>query len=178
MSKLKNNIFEDITAAPKEHYTFRFEPDEIDPIQKKYTNKMKMPGLIAPAVIMLLLFNGIFFNEDMIWFSFGVLFVWITMGIGVVLGSKKMYEKRRAKFSNTLYDYTLYDNFLIVWISSDDSIRQRKILLHEIKRAITIKNFVVVEIDNELHLMRKRELAADSYFLSICDKKKKRGDIK
>lgn len=171
MLKLKNDIFEDITAAPKEHYTFNFGGDELTPVEKKYINRLKIRGLIVTAAILLLLLDGIFFTEDMIWFSLGMLYVWEILLVGTIIRTKKMYEKRRASFSNTLYDYTLYDSFLIVWISSDDSIRQRKILLHEIKKARIIKNLVVLEIENELYLMRKNELVENSYFLSICAKK-------
>lgn len=171
MLKLKNDIFEDITAAPKEHYTFNFGGDELTPVEKKYINRLKIRGLIVTAAILALLLDGIFFTEDMIWFSLGMLYVWEVLHIGTIIRTKKMYEKRRASFSNTLYDYTLYDSFLIVWISSDDSIRQRKILLHEIKKARIIKNLVVLEIENELYLMRKNELVENSYFLSICAKK-------
>ena len=171
MPKLKNNIFEDITAAPKEHYTFNFDGDELTPVEKKYINRLKIRGLIVTAAILVLLLDGIFFTEDMIWFSLGMLYVWEVLHIGTIIRTKKMYEKRRASFSNTLYDYTLYDSFLIVWISSNDSIRQRKILLHEIKKARIIENLVVLEIENELYLMRKNELVENSYFLSICAKK-------
>ena len=171
MLKLKNDIFEDITAAPKEHYTFNFGGDELTPVEKKYINRLKIRGLIVTAAILALLLDGIFFTEDMIWFSLGMLYVWEVLHIGTIIRTKKMYEKRRASFSNTLYDYTLYDSFLIVWISSDDSIRQRKILLHEIKKARIIKNLVVLEIENEPYLMRKSELVENSYFLSICAKK-------
>lgn len=171
MLKLKNDIFEDITAAPKEHYTFNFDGDELTPVEKKYINRLKICGLIVTAAILVLLLDGIFFTEDMIWFSLGMLYVWEILLVGTIIRTKKMYEKRRASFSNTLYDYTLYDSFLIVWISSNDSIRQRKILLHEIKKARIIKNLVVLEIENELYLMRKNELVENSYFLSICAKK-------
>ena len=44
-------------------------------------------------------------------------------------------------------------------------------MLHEIKKARIIKNLVVLEIENELYLMRKNELVENSYFLSICAKK-------
>lgn len=178
MSKLRNNIFEDITVAPKEHYTFCFEPDEVDPVQKKCTNRLKVRGLIMYAYILILFVQGIFFREATIWFSLGMCCVWTVVYIGTIIGHKKMYEKRRAKFSNTVYDYTLYESFFVIWVSSDDSIRQRKILLHEIKRVWTLKNLVVLEIGNELYLMRKKELDEGSYFLSICDQKKKRGFLK
>ena len=171
MPKLKNDIFEDITAAPKEHYTFNFGGDELTPVEKKYINRLKICGLIVTAAILVLLLDGIFFIEDMIWLSLGMLYVWEVLLVGTIIRTKKMYEKRRASFSKTLYDYTLYDSFLIVWISSDDSIRQRRILLHEIKKARIIKNLVVLEIENELYLMRKNELVENSYFLSICAKK-------
>lgn len=171
MPKFRNDIFEDITAAPKEHYTFNFGGDEFVPVEKKYINRLKIRGLIVTAAILILLLDGIFFIEDMIWFSLGMLYVWAILHFGIIIGTKKIYEKRRARFSNTLYDYTLYDGLLVVWISSDDSIRQKKILLHEIKKARIIKNLFVLEIENELYPMRKNELVENSYFLGICDKK-------
>lgn len=171
MPKLRNDIFEDITAAPKEHYTFNFGGDEVVPVEKKYINRLKIRGLILYAYMLILFVYGIFFIEDMIWFSLGMFCVWTVVYLGTIIGAKKAHEKRRTRVSNTLYDYTLYDGLLVAWISSDDIIRQKKILLHEIKKARIIKNLVVLEIENELYPMRKNELVENSYFLGICDKK-------
>ena len=69
------------------------------------------------------------------------------------------------------YGYTLYDDFLIGWMSSDDGIRQIKVRLDEIKKAQVIADILVMEIDGQLFLMKKDKLVENSYFLSICSKK-------
>ena len=70
-----------------------------------------------------------------------------------------------------MYDYTLYDEFLIVWISSDDAVRQIKVRLDEIKKSQVIADVIVMEIDGQLFLMKKDELVENSYFLTVCNKK-------
>ena len=128
---------------------------------------------ILYAYILVLFVDGIFFNENTLWFSLGMLCVWGVIHISSIVNAKKLYAKRKESYPNTLYDYTLYDGFLIVWISSDDSIRQRKFYLQEIKKARIIKNLVVLEIENELYLLKKDQLTEDSYFLNLCTKKTK-----
>ncbi len=173
MLQLRNDIFENITAIPKEHYTFNFAVDEFELLEKKYVNKAKIRGAIPYVPMLILLVQGILFIEDMVWIALGMIYVWAVLHISSIVRIKKLYAKHKQTWLNTLYDYTLYDGFLIVWISSDDSIRQRKFYLQEIKKARIIKNLVVLEIENELYLLKKDQLTEDSYFLNLCTKKTK-----
>ena len=54
--ELKNNIFENIEATPKEHYTFQFDPSAIVPVEKKYIGLMKkrMLGSIIASIILVI----------------------------------------------------------------------------------------------------------------------------
>ncbi len=170
MLKLRNNIFENITATPKEHYTFHFDAEDLDLFDKKYMDGMKKRFIIHLALILLLFVYGIFLFEGFAWCAVGTLIV-VPLYIKAVSMIKKENLKRKEQYPNALFDYTLYDGFLVVWISSNDSVRQRRVYLYEIKKARIVGNLVALEIDHQLYLMKKDELMENSYFLSICTKK-------
>ena len=171
MLELKNNIFENIQETPKEHYTFQFDSNSIVPIEKKYIGLMKKRMLGSIIGGLLLIISGIFSDRSLLGFGVGVLFISVIGHIKGISSYKKLYAKIIKKYNKTLYDYTLYEDFLIVWISSDDAIRQIKVRLDEIKKAQVIADILVMEIDGQLFLMKKDELVENSYFLTVCNKK-------
>ena len=171
MLELKNNIFENIQDAPKEHYTFQFDPNLIVPVEKKYIGFMKKRMLISILAGLFLVIVGIFSDRVFLGFAGGLLLMSLVVHLKSLSAYKKLFAERRGRYDKTLYDYTLYEDFLIVWISSDDRIRQLKVKLDDIKKAQMIQDFVVMEIDGQLFLMKKDELVDHSYFLSICNKK-------
>jgi hypothetical protein len=171
MPELKNNIFENIEDTPKEHYTFQFDPSTIAPVEKKYIGLLKKRMLGSIISGLLLVLGGVFSDRAILGFGIGVLFISIVGHIKGISAYKKLYAKSRDRYAKTLYDYSLYDNFLIVWISSDDAIRQIKVKLDEIKKAQVVADFIVMEIDGQLFLMKKDEVVENSYFLTICNKK-------
>ena len=171
MLQLKNNIFENIENTPKEHYTFQFDPSAIVPVEKKYIGLMKKRMLGSIIAGLLLIIIGIFSGRALLGFGVGVLFISVVGHIKGISAYKKLYAKSRDRYNKTLYDYTLYEDFLIVWISSDVAIRQFKVKLDEIKKAQIIKDLIVMEIEGQLFLMKKDELVENSYFLVVCNKK-------
>jgi hypothetical protein len=174
MPELRSNLFEHIDATPKEHYTFQIDASALVPVEKKYVGRMtkRMIFALTPGLLLLIL--------DLLWnygfggfggFAIGVLFVSAVGHIKMISAYKKLCEKRNEACASTLYDYTLYDGFMIIWISSEDGIRQKKVKLGNIKKAQIIADVVVLEIDGELFLLKKEELEQGSYFLAICSKK-------
>ncbi len=141
MLELKNNIFEDIQDAPKEHYTFQFEPDTVSPVEKKYVGYMKKRMLFFIIIGIIIMICGIFSDRTIVGFAIGVLFVGIVGHIKGVLTYKSIFTKGKEKYKTTLYDYTLYDSFLIIWISSKNSIRQMNVKLDEIKKLKSLPIF-------------------------------------
>lgn len=171
MLELKNNLFENIQDAPKEHYTFQFDPDLVVPVEKKYIGLMKKRMLCSIIAGLILVIVGIFSYRAVLGFAIGVLFISVVGHIKGISAYKKLYAESRDRYNRTLYDYTLYEDFLIIWISSDVSIKQHKFKLNEIKKAQIIKDLIVMEIDRQLYLIKKDELIENSYFLSICNPK-------
>ena len=171
MLELKNNIFENIEATPKEHYTFQFDASAIVLVERKYIGIMKkrMLGSVIAGIIMIIC--GVFSDRSFLGFGIGVLFISVVGHIKGISAYKKLYAKIKDRYTKTLFDYTLYDNFLIVWISSEDAIRQIKVKFDEIKKAQVISDILVMEIDGQLFLMKKDELVENSYFLTVCNKK-------
>ena len=94
-----------------------------------------------------------------------------TLEAALTSAYKKLYAKSKDKYTKTLYDYTLYDDFLIVWISSDDAIRQIKVRLDEIKKAqvivfIKVKFFFMCDA---LHLLLPSASALDSNYFCLVN---------
>ena len=168
MTELKNNLFENITDTPKEHYTFNFSSEEIAPVEKKYMGILIKRMIVSIVASMILIICGILSHTVIIGIAAGILFISLVSHIKSISAYKKIYAKSRDKYPRTVYDYTLYDNFLVIWISSDTSIRQTKVLYTDIKKAQIIADLVVLEIEGQLFLMRKSELAKDSFFLKAC----------
>ena len=172
MLELKNNIFENVQETPREHYTFHLDSSDVVTIEKKYIGDMKKRMAIAIACSAFLAVYGILRSSPAFaGLGFGMLLMSLAAHIKVIRHYKKLYAKSRERYPKTLFDYTLYGDSLIVWISSDDAIRQFKVRLSEIKKAQIVKDIVVMEIEGQLFLMKKDELIENSYFLSICKKK-------
>ena len=81
-----------------------------------------------------------------------------------------IFKKSRQRYATTVYDYTLYENALIVWISSDQLIRQMRIGLSEIRNLREIVDFFVFEFDKQIFLLKKDVLAENSYFHAAMKK--------
>ena len=131
--------------------------------------KKRMLGSIIVGLLLIVI--GIFSDRVLVGFGVGTLYISVIVHIKGISTYKKLYAKSKDRHTKTLYDYTLYDDFLIVWISSDDRIRQMKVRLDEIKKVQVIADLIVMEIDGQLFLMKKDELVENSYFLTVCNKK-------
>ena len=129
MPQLKNNIFEDIQDTPKEHYTFSFDRDSVVPVYKKYMGSMKkrMVGSIISGLILIII--GILSKGNIITgFGIGGLLISVTGHIKVISSYKKLFTKRMDMMcGKSIYDYTLYEDFLIVWISCFGKCSQRTV---------------------------------------------------
>ncbi|MBE6635050.1 MAG: hypothetical protein E7617_02450 [Ruminococcaceae bacterium] len=165
--ELKNNIFENITDTPKEHYTFHFETIDLLHVEKKYMGILKKRLSLSVIMAMILLVICIFHSAFFAGFGAGVLFMTIVFGIGSVQMTKKQYLNSYERCITALFDYSLYDEFLIVWISSENAIRQMKVRLNEIKNIREIGDLLTFEIDGRIYLMRKAELIENSYFIKM-----------
>lgn len=171
MSELKNNLFEHIEEEPREHYTFQFTPEELAPVEKKYVGRMRSALFLSVVIDILLIVWNVLLEGAKLSFAFGVWFVITLVLLRGVLMYKKAWRKSNERYGNTLFDYTLYDDFLIVWVSSEDAIRQMKVKWSDIKRVQSIEGLVVMEIEGKLYLVRKHELGDDSRFHALANRK-------
>ncbi len=163
----KKDIFEDIQAEPREHYTFQIDPASMEPVEKKYIGKLIKRMIIGILCGVILLLYG-FVSEFFLGVGFASVLFMSAFYIKLISHTKKLYARRKAQYLNTVHDYTLYDDCLIVWLSGDNFIKQNKYSLNEVVKAQIIGDFVVLEIDGQLHLLKKNELVENSYFIRRC----------
>ena len=171
MSELKKDLFADILDAPKEHYTFRFEPSQLTPVEKAYIGGLIKRMILSAILGIYVIVCGIFLDRWIIGFGVGMLLVTLILHIKNLRISKALYAKAKENYPKTVYDYSLYNGFMMVWISAENAIRQMRIALSEIQKAKIISDLLVMEIDGQLFLMKKEELREDSYFLSIAQRR-------
>ncbi len=171
MLELKNNIFENIEDTPREHYTFHFEPHELAPVGKKYTGRMKTCLFLSVAIDVLLIALAVLMEGAKVGVALGFWLAITLMFLMLVRVYKKTWQKTNERYKTTLFDYTLYDDFLIVWMASENRIRQMKVALSEIKKVQTVAGILVMEIDGQLFLMKKQALVDHSVFLTLGNQK-------
>lgn len=168
MLKPKKNLFEDVTEQPREHYTFRFDPQKAILIQKTQLRSFHKGMIVCIAFLAVIATVCALFRSQITGFILGGLFSLLVLYIKSASLQRKAWTTAMQRLADTVYDYSLYANELIVWTSSDRSVEQRKYQLCDIKKPRIVGDFVVLEMDNKLYILNKDELLPNSYFLSRC----------
>ena len=167
----KNSLLEDMKELPREHYTFQIDPKSVLPVEKKYIGRLvKMMLAFIACCTLLIVLCTFWYGRGMVGFSIGLLFMGIVVYTRMIVLHEAIFKKSRQRYATTVYDYTLYENALIVWISSDRLIRQMRIGLSEIRNLREIADFFVFEFDKQLFLLKKDVLAENSYFHAAMKK--------
>ena len=65
----------------------------------------------------------------------------------------------------TVFDYSLYSDYMIIWITAPNSIKQIKVELTKIKKSQIIADFIVMEIEGQLYVLEKNMLIPNSFFI-------------
>ena len=170
MLQLKNNLFDEISEMPREHYTFWFDYAAVASVEKKYIGFLIKRMLISIGLLFILSVYAAFSDSTLFAGMICVTFALALVHIKSILAYKKIFTKRSKEYPESLFDYTLFEHFLIIWISSPNGIKQRRVWLNEIEKVRIIGDIVVLEIDDQLYLMRRSELIYGSYFYYICQK--------
>ncbi len=169
MLEPKKDLFENIQEEPLEHYTLQVDPQKVAPVEKAQLASYKRRMLTVIALFAIACVFGIQSHAQVVTgLALGSLFCIVVAYFKSLSTYKKAFAKSALRFSETVYDYSLYHDYLIVWISSEQSIKQMKYQLSDIKKAQIIADFVVLEIDGRLFLLNKDELTPNSYFISRC----------
>ena len=168
MSELKSSLLDGIAEEPREHYTFCLKAVEALPVEKIYMRLMKKRMLASLVCGILLICFGFGLGRFVIGLGVGILIISLAVHIRNYCAYKKLFEKSRSEYETKVYDYTLYGDFMIVWISSDTAIRQMKIPLSSIRKSRLVGNILVMEIEGQLFPVKKDALVENSFFLGLC----------
>ncbi len=165
MLEPQKDIFKNIEDEPREHYRFMLDPDKLLPIEKKYVSGLIKRLLIAIVAELIIFVEGIFCDRFLIGFAVGLLLVTVPISVKNIRMYKKSFEKSRENYLETVFDYSLYSNYMIIWITAPNSIKQIKADLTKIKKSQIIADFIVMEIDGQLYVLEKNMLIPNSFFI-------------
>ena len=173
MAELKTSLFDEIQEIPKEHYTFRFTPEEANFVSNR-VNKMMMTRFVLLIILSILLILCGFGIDEGFFIGFGTCSLILTSitFLKTLSVIKKNKEKADAIYPTSVFDYSLYDSFLIIHCTSDTKVHQDKIKIKDIKHVQNHSNIISMIIDGKIYMLRKDKLAENSYFLSLCKNKK------
>jgi len=168
MLEPKINIFDTIEEMPREHYRFVFDGARLKKVKRKQALRFYIFILLG---IMYFMWGMAHTFRDQP-FTAGVMigvsvFIVIMFSFALRRYCKSWAEYVR-KLPATVYDYTVFGTFFVVWISSEDGIRQKKFQFTDIQKAQVVGEFVQLQLEGNLYLLEKDALAENSVFRSIA----------
>lgn len=173
MLEPKKDLFEEINDEVREHYRFQPTPEEARVAMKTYMSRYVKAMVISLVASLVFLVIGCFADRAIAGFAGGLLFLSIVAHTKTICAIKKVNSGGQEKMLKTVYDYTVYDTYLIAWISSDESIRQTKIQLDKITNVQEMGALLSFETDKQIYIMRKADLIEGSYFIKKLGQSKK-----
>ncbi len=168
LSEPIKDLSELVQERPKEHYRFRVDPGKMGIVEKtmvSYVVKRAMFTLI-PCLAMAIL--GLCLDRSLFAFFMGIFLVLLGYHVKNVRWYRNNFVQNKLIWAQTIYDYSLYEDELLIWDSSETTIHQMRIPLKAIKRIRKIGNFIVLEIGVHLYMLDKSVLREDSYFIRMC----------
>ena len=173
MLEPKKDLFEDIEETLREHYRMQIDPARIAPVEKHFLSPL-IKGLVAASVLALIpIVLGGFSERLAVGIGIGIFASFLFCFSFLIKSAKNNWRAFRERCPKAVYDYSLYDDFLAIRISSDTSVKQMKFNVQEIKQVHRIGDFITLEIDRQIYLLNKDELTEGSYFLALCAQHKK-----
>lgn len=174
MAEIENNInsaeVNGDEGLPKESYLFGFSPFELEDIYIHYRNKtIKNFLLFLISPIALFLMSVYLFQFR---FITGLV---AGVAIGIVINSlksfnniKKTFEKSIEEITKNIYEYRVYDNYLIVTMrQNDEIIKIAKVYFKDIEQKFDAGSNLYIAFRNQTIILKKSGLSQGSVFYSL-----------
>ena len=163
----KKDLLAEISEAPREQYVMQFTQEEVTLAEQAQLGKMKknMLKTFLWGVVCTVLFA--LADRFGLGLGLGLMIATLLTHWKSLLSYKKMYEETRGRVVNSLYDYRVYDQFVLLWASAEDSVRQVKVAKEEIYLLQDAGNMRAFVADRSVYFIKKDALAEESFFLTL-----------
>lgn len=153
--------------TPYEKYVFNYSCDELYEIQSRQSVYIYKKLIVSVIVVALLLLFLIFADTPKIMLGFveGLLFACILSCLKGYRQYKTACESNIPILTQSTYRYEVYNGYIKIKIfRSGEKIKSYKIYFYNIQNIQVQKNFYLLQVDNQIFIIRKKDLAENSFF--------------
>jgi len=168
LSEPIKDLSELVQERPKEHYRFQVDPEKFEVVENAMVSRFVKRAVFILILCLVASVFWLLIDRSFSAFLAGLTLAFLIFNIFFVRLYKKAYAQNKQTFAKTIYDYTLYEDELIIWSSSETKVEQTRLRLSEIKRIRKVGDFVVLERSGLIYLLNKSMLKDDSYFIRMC----------
>ena len=164
--------------VPREKYTVRFSKEELKAIyHKEITDHFIRPSLFCLMLtVPTFLFYFLTDNENQLMTFGGFIFICgliLVLILGRFLAFRKSWLSSLLRLSQSTYVYQIFDDYLTFDIyRNGKKFFSREASLTDVELITDLGKWVSIQLGGQIFLMRKNELADDSFFLNYIYKKK------
>lgn len=162
---IENRLLSNLPETPREHYIFMLSPEPLEAARKKYLSVYIKNMLLSIALCILTALCGIRLGEGVIGLGVSMLMMSLAAYSKAIRAHNKAYAQSKEKLSETVYEYLLYDDFLLIVIASDTGYRQMKVPLRAIDKLENVCGHLAAVIEGHLYMIPMSVLPEDSYFM-------------
>lgn len=164
-----DNTEQNNAILPNESYRFTFSKEELHAIYRLQRKRIyKRPILFALICIFLVvLFIESSAPDIMIGFAFGMFLIGAVLHIKKVRAYSKVWKNSIERISESTYEYNLFENYISINIyRENEKIRELRCLFTDIEQIQLFSNWLFMQFDGQLFIIRKRDLSENSAFYS------------
>ena len=172
---------EESKDEPREAYTFQYTKDDLLEVFKQLRTpfiKRAIRSTLACAVLFIFLVAAEA-PDLLIGFVLGYLLISIVIQINGYRAYKKACLPTENIFPKNTYSYSIYDqHFMLNIIRNEETARTQKVYFDDIKKVESLKNHIILNISDQIFIIKKEILVENSVFFSLGERKCENNDSK
>ena len=163
---------EENAEKPKESYVFQYGKNDLRAIFKK-TSALLIRRVIRftlACIFLFVVFVAVGANDIIISLPLGCFFIGV---IGHVIGYfsyKKTWRGSESRALASTYFYEVFEGYFVLNIAQDgETTKTLKIYFDNIDKIHFFGNYLVLEISQQIYIIRKNALIPNSAFTALCN---------
>ncbi len=174
--EITNSSYTDKEEIPvaKESYTCKFSDEDLFEVHKITSRSALKKSLLSPFALLVLLILLIISDDipaSLVGFVVGA---FITITSLILSGhriNKNNWKVAEKEIAGSVYEYQVYDDYLIANIHKDEETFSRtKILFSQVKLVQDLGRFFTFVYVNKIYIIKKADLKQDSMLYNFLDK--------